>query len=284
MKRHLFLSFFVVLSLTSFSQQLPSAFKFRYLHWNIGHYANGNDYQSHITEADYETKKMAYRQVFAQYQADIVGICEWSELFYDSINASEAILSQYAHHYIAPTQRYYIGLAFHSIFPLVEMHEIQLTRGYTAYEGVFYIGGKKVIVCECHLPWQSKELHDDAQDILLNRYKNEERVLVAGDFNFYESERERCYNLWKENGFESANCSYQGNIITAYNLVTCSFYLDNIFVKGGKILRTQVYQVTPEGYDGQHPNAGRDEKERHAWEAVNLSDHFPLISDIVFEY
>lgn len=268
----------------SASSDIPQAFKFRYMHWNIGHYANGNDYKSHITADDHDQKKMAYHQLFAKYQADIVGICEWSEIFYADENASETLLSQYAHHYIAPTQRGYIGVALHSIFPLVQLQEITLTRGYTAYEGVFYIGGKKVIVCECHLPWQSAELHDEAQAMLLERYKDEERVLVAGDFNFYERDREKCYQLWQDYGYETANCGYQGNIVTAYNLVTCSFYLDNIFVKGGKIMHVEVEKVVPEGYEAPLPNAGRDEKERLAWEACNLSDHFPLIADIVFEY
>lgn len=263
---------------------VPQVYKLRYLHWNIGHYANGNDCKSTITAADYETKKQAYRQLFAKYHADIVGICEWSSIFYGDEKAIDAFMQPYNYHYIAPTEKAYIGVALHSIFPLTELHEVQLTRGYTAYEGVFYIGGKKVIVCECHLPWQSSELNEASQQILLDRYKNEERVLIAGDFNFREIDRVQSYQRFIDSGFETANCGYFGNKMTCYHVATCSFYLDNIFVKGGKILNTQVEQVTPDGYSHDHPNAAKDKKERLAWESVNLSDHFPLICDVVFEY
>ncbi|MCQ2346297.1 MAG: endonuclease/exonuclease/phosphatase family protein [Paludibacteraceae bacterium] len=262
----------------------PQAFHLRYLHWNIGHYANGNDYKSAITADDYEAKKAEYRRIFAKYHADVVGICEWSSIFYGEEKAVDALLPQYAHHYIAPKERYYIGVALHSVFPLSEMHEVELKRGYTAYEGVFYLGGKKVILCECHLPWQSFELNDSSITILLDRYKNEERVLIAGDFNFREKDRVASTKRFTDSGFEAANCGYFGNLLTCYNVSSCTPYLDNIFVKGGKILNTEVEQITPDGYSATHPNAATDEKERLEWEAANLSDHFPLISDIVFEW
>lgn len=60
--------------------------------------------------------------------------------------------------------------------------------------------------------------------------------------------------------------------------MVCSNYLDNIAVKGGSILRTQVVQNTPSGKDPDNPQIA----DEALWDAVNLSDHFPIISDIEF--
>lgn len=271
-------------SLSAQTINRQTVFKFRYLHWNIGHYSHGDDWKSAITAETYEQQKKAYRQLFAKYHADVVGLCEWSEIFYGEENATEALLNQYPFHYIAPTQRYYIGVAFHTALPLTDMHEIKLARGYTAYEGVIKVGKKRIIVCECHLPWQSALLHDSAQATLLERYANEPYVVIAGDFNFLKVDCDKSYQLWKDAGFETANRGYLGDLVTCPCVGGCSNYLDNIFVKGGKILNTMIEQTTPAGYSWEDPHGSSDPEERKAWFAVNLSDHFPMISDIVFTF
>lgn len=96
--------------------------------------------------------------------------------------------------------------------------------------------------------------------------------------NFTAGREEELVALLTAAGYQNANWGYLGKILTSYNNVTASNYLDNIAVKGGSILKTQVLQNTPEGADPDDPTSATEVQ----WDAVNLSDHFPIICDIEF--
>lgn len=255
-----------------------SSARLRYLHWNVGHWAKGNATQSAINASTYETTKKDFRQLFNHYGADIVGMVEYSEIFYEQETAQDAILCQYPHLYMAPTQSGYIGVAWASAMSIDQRVEFQVGNGYTAYEGIITAGMKQITICEVHTPWQSAEMCINAHQLLIDRYADTRYVIVAGDMNVVRGTETTIQQMWQNAGYEMANWGYLGNINTQYNGEHCVNYLDNIFVKGGTIVHTEVLQNTPEGCDPDNPLLS----DETLWDEVNLSDHFPLISDIIF--
>lgn len=252
-----------------------TAFRFRVLSWNIGHYAKGNNTSSLITSETYESQKKQFREVFNRYAADIVGLCEYSSIFFENETASDAILCQYPHQYIAPTEKDYVGTALYSAFSLSSLTEFSLGTN-KAYEGRFFANEKEVIVCMCHVPWGAHNDNLSALNTIISRYADNPYVVVMGDFNWSAGREEECAKLFTDSGYQIANWGYMGKILTSYNNVIASNYLDNVAVKGGCILHTEVLQNTPEGLDPDNPSTS----DESLWDSVNLSDHFPVICDI----
>ena len=256
---------------------LPSPFRFRYMTWNVGHWAKGNQSSSAVTPSTYEATKKGFRELFNMVGADIVGCCEWSSIFYPTTGetAKDAVLCQYKNGYIAPTEASYVGTALFSYYPLTNMYELGLS-GNKGWIGNLVAGGKTIKVCTVHLPWNSN--HDASLSQLLEHFKDDPYVVIGGDFNHLNGYEESEIALIESYGYQVANWGYLGKILTSYKNVIASNYLDNIIVKGGSILHTEVIQNTPEGADPDDPSSATEGQ----WDAVNLSDHFPIICDIAF--
>lgn len=252
-------------------------FRFRYMTWNVGHWAKGNQTYSSVTTETYEATKKGFRKVFNKIGADIVGCCEWSSIFYSTTGetAKDAVLCQYKNGYIAPTEASYVGTALFSSYPLMNMYELELS-GNKGWIGNLVVGGKTIKVCTVHLPWNSN--HDASLSQLLEHFKDDPYVVIGGDFNHLNGYEESEIALIESYGYQVANWGYLGKILTSYNNVIASNYLDNIIVKGGSILHTEVIQNTPEGANPDDPSSATEEQ----WDSVNLSDHFPIICDIAF--
>lgn len=263
---------------TNIASKNSGTARFRVLSWNIGHYAKGNNGSSTITEDTYESQKREFRKVFNKYGADIVGLCEYSSIFYGEETATDAILPQYQYKSIAPTESGFVGLALYSAIKMTKYAEYSVGNGYTAYESHIDVAGKDVIVCICHLPWQSHDLNKAAISTILSRYDEHPYVVVMGDLNFNTGYEEDDAKMFTDAGYQVANWGYLGKILTSYNNKIASNYLDNVCVKGGSILHTEVLQNTPEGKDPDAPVL----EDETLWDAVNLSDHFPIICDVMF--
>lgn len=251
-------------------------FRFRMLSWNVGHWAKGNNTSSAVTESTYEKTKAGFRRVLDEFAPDFVGCCEYSSIFYQSETARDALFAQYRYSQIG-LESGYIGTAIFGNVRLQNVQEFDV-NGYRAMEGHINAAGKDIIICECHLPWQSYDSNKAAIQQLIARYSNAPYVVIAGDMNFTAGREEELVALLTAAGYQNANWGYLGKILTSYNNVTASNYLDNIAVKGGSILKTQVLQNTPEGADPDDPTSATETQ----WDAVNLSDHFPIICDIEF--
>lgn len=251
-------------------------FRFRYLSWNVGHWAKGNATQSAVTADTYAETKAGFRKVMNDYAPDFVGCCEYSSIFYQTETARDALFCQYLEAEIG-VESGYVGTALFSNAKLTDVQDFVI-GGYRAMEGHIKAGGKDIIICECHLPWQSFDSNKAAIQQLIARYSDAPYVVIAGDMNFTSGREEELVALLTAAGYQNANWGYLGKILTSYNNVVASNFLDNIAVKGGSILKTQVLQNTPEGADPDDPSSAPEEQ----WDAVNLSDHFPIICDIEF--
>lgn len=258
-------------------------FRFRILSWNVGHWAKGNSGSSKVTPADYESTKMAFHKVFNDYNPDVVGCCEYSSIFYNNgsgttTTARDDIFSQFKKYSIG-SEIGYVGTAEFANCTMLEKNEISLENNYKALEfSLPLTATKKVKICMCHLPWQVESEQQASLDTLIQRYANEPYAIIMGDMNFHKNKEMTSINKLTAAGYQNANWGYMGKILTSYNNVVCSNYLDNIAVKGGSILRVQVLQNTPEGCDPDNP----DINDELLWDAVNLSDHFPIIADVEF--
>lgn len=257
----------------------PSPFRFRYLSWNIGHFAKGNATESAITSSTYEQAKKDFRTLLHNQAADFCGICEFSSIFYPTTQetAKDAIFSQYKYSEEGSRSGGYEGIAFFGGFPMTDKQE-WAWGGLRNMSVRVKAGGKSIILCEVHIPWSDRTAHANAIAYVLDKFKDEPYVVIAGDFNLYADEEMDDLQLFIDEGYQVANWGYMGKILTSYNNVVNSNYLDNIAVKGGSIVHTQVVQNTPEGADPDDPSSATEQ----AWDAVNLSDHFPIISDIIF--
>lgn len=251
-------------------------FRFRYLAWNVGHWAKGQGASSAVTAETYADTKAGFRKVMNDYAPDFVGCCEYSSIFYQNETARDALFCQYLEAEIG-LESGYIGTALFSNIKLKDVEDFDV-GGYRALEGHINAGGKDIIICMCHLPWQSFDGNKAAIQQLITRYADAPYVVIGGDMNFTAGREEELVALFTAAGYQNANWGYLGKLATSFNNVIASNYLDNIAVKGGSILKTQVFENTPEGKDPNNP----DIADADLWYAINLSDHFPIICDIEF--
>lgn len=260
-----------------------SAATVRVMSWNIGCFTNGNHPQPQLSgEEAYDELCRKFSEVFNGYAADIVGLCEFVPEVTEGRLTAADILGRYANAYVSPLTENYCGKALFANSPIRNLNQIELGIG-TAFEGDILIGGKTVRVCICHPTWWKNRINGDANwrelKALANRYRYVENVILMGDFNTRRDREDETWALFIDAGFTLAN-GRDGSPpgLTSYNNTVNSNCVDNVLVKGGEILRLEILQHTPQGCSPTDP---RPEDERR-WDAVNLSDHFPLICDILF--
>ena len=252
-------------------------FRFKFLTWNVGHWAKGNSTSSAITAETYAETKAAFRKVINDFAPDIIGCCEYSSIFYNNETARDALFPQYQQAAVGSQSGYNCQALFSDII-LTDTSQFNINNENRGYEAHIHVQGIDIIIAEVHLPWNTYEINRSAIEELIARYAEYEYVVIGGDFNFTSGYEEVLVGLLANAGYENSNWGYLGKILTSYNNIRASNYLDNIAVKGGHILKTEVLQNTPEGLDPDNPEPSDEE----LWDAVNLSDHFPMLSDIIF--
>jgi endonuclease/exonuclease/phosphatase family metal-dependent hydrolase len=221
--------------------------------WNIGHYCNGTGISTSITNSNYLQQRTKFRELFNEYGADLIGLVEYSDVFNASSgeSAETAILSQYRNKSFGTVKASgYVCNGVVSNMFIGSMVQLSLPNDYYAYECTAMYMGVEFKVCVAHFPWQTEAMNLESAQILLDRYENEEKVIVMGDFNIFGT---NLYELFEDAGFDLGNHGYMGDIVT---YPASDSYLDNIMVKGGKILKTVVPMT-------------------------ELSDHLPVVCDIV---
>lgn len=228
--------------------------RIKVMSWNIGHYCNGTGVNTSITNNDYLEKRAAFRNLFNKYAVDIIGLVEYSDIFNSSTgeSAEQAIIRQYTHKVFGSiTVGGYVCNGIVSSVEIPHVSVINFPLEYYAIETSLTYMGSKFVFCVAHLPWQSYEYNQQAIATLINRYANTDRVIIVGDFNV---RADNDYDLFAEAGYVMANHGYLGDIIT-YPNESSSHILDNIIVKGGQILYTEVIES-------------------------DLSDHYPIVADV----
>lgn len=202
------------------------------LHWNIGHFCKGKGCETTVTAEESSVKAKAFRDFFANYNPDLVGMCEYSKTF-DLAGGltKELALGDFASLDEGPQDNYQCNAV-----GLKNGKMSRKTIHYFSehYQNTYYIAeeieidGLRSVFVESHLDYMRSQVTE-----LVERFKNEPRVIIAADFNVPYVDR---YEPFFEAGFKAVNCSTFGTIPThpAHD-PEMTDAIDNIFVKGWNI-------------------------------------------------
>ena len=231
--------------------------------WNIGHFANGNRENSLISPIDYNMKLSEYRKlVYTELSPDVICVNEYSKIFGKDRKGNEktahTVLFNGFKSRIIGDQKWYSCNAIFSNCRIknLKKNDFDCCQSYLKdnpkVSQYYYISADLYIGCEeikmvcLHLyPWDNKIRQEQMRE-LIEKYKTSKRVLICGDLNTTD------FSLFTESGFSIAN---DGSIIT---FPIKKMALDNIIVKGLKICDVRAFKT-------------------------NLSDHYPLVCNIICE-
>jgi endonuclease/exonuclease/phosphatase family metal-dependent hydrolase len=245
------------------SLQITTKSEFVLCTWNIAHYYAYGSSKKVIDGAIYDSKLKEFREVlYDSINADLISLNEYSPIFgtdKDGVeHLSSNILFDGYNSWIegGATKK---GTGHNAIYSNVRMgnfkkHEfdyIKTTKYKDSHDDYYYISadmfvGEKLVKFVClYLIYSTKDASLVQNQIaeLIEKYKNEKRVVICGDFNTSN------YSKFKKAGYSLAN---DGSIITFYKK---SKPLDNVAAKGVKISDVHTVNTT-------------------------LSDHYPLVCKI----
>ena len=231
--------------------------------WNIGHFSLGSKPYSTIDSTSFQLKSRKYKDFIDNtIQADVIGINEYSRLFYEDeknqILAKSILFDRFRDQIEGPL----ISYTCNSVFSNVKLKrsrivyfesnkyftkDPKISNRKTYYiESEFPLCGEKVTLVCVHMLFSRKYPNEVQQRLikeLVSTYANSDRVIIIGDFNTWD------LHQFKKDGYVIAN---DGSIVTYPSKKNP---LDNIVAKGINI--SNVYAIETE-----------------------LSDHYPLVCEI----
>jgi len=230
--------------------------KFRYAHWNVGHFTYYDGIQGSstpdIAPEDAEAMSIRYRKALNEVDADILGVCEDDPVFDAGGDSSiDMLYYKYALRYQGTKYNYmcasvYANLPL-SVQSVTEVEYPQSVQAHRYYKLVVAtLNGQTVKIIETHLDWNQGEHgaeYREAQiNYLISHYANDPYVIISGDFNVADTEE---FDAFALAGFEMANHGYIGDVITFHNHTNENqAAFDNIIVKGFKISNIKVHEGT----------------------------------------
>lgn len=168
---------------------------FRFASWNIGHYAYGRWRDTRIADSEAKDWIVKYNKFLDRLGADAIGICEYSEDFTSNgvHRASRDVFGRYSAKHIGPQESWQWNAVFlNGKFKVLEtrMKYYPKHRQNTYYKAVKVDlgGGRPAWFVQTHLDWGNyfpghEQDREDQMRILIEDFKNEPRVVIAGDFN-----------------------------------------------------------------------------------------------------
>ena len=167
---------------------------FRYVSWNIGHYAYGRGKDTKVSVENAPALAAQYNQFLDRVGADVLGICEYSENFTSNgaFKASQAVFGRYREQHVGPREEWQWNCIFLNGFKVLEkrVKHYPKHRQKTYYVAVKVdIGdGRTAWFVQTHLDWGTyfpghEGDRADQMRVLIEDFKDEPRVVIAGDFN-----------------------------------------------------------------------------------------------------
>ena len=167
--------------------------RFVYATWNIGHYSWGGDWKSTVRPEDGERRAADYRAFLDRIDADVVGICEYTEDFTTngSMKASAALFGGYPGRSVGPSRSYQWNAQFWKGFGALERKTVDYVE---RHQKVYYqatrleIGGEDVWIVQTHLDWTTfmkgfERYRERQMQKLIDDFRDKPRVIISGDFN-----------------------------------------------------------------------------------------------------
>ena len=211
--------------------------------WNIGHFSGGVRPNSTVTDAQYPERSAAYRDyVYNAVRADVFNLNEYSPMFTPSRPARSSLFNAYPIAFEGGQYHYSCNALFSKI-PMQNMvqHAFDCNANAAithtnliAASDYYYVtanltvSGKNVKLVSTHLGFD-KNLNPDTLNLaqieeLIAKFKDEERVIILGDFN---SRDFSFFSKFTEAGFALAN--YDGTLPTIHGW---NVAFDNVVYKG----------------------------------------------------
>ena len=224
---------------------------FRYVQWNIGHFAMGKSHTTTVTPERSAARAAEYRAKIAAIDADFIGVCEYDPTFDTARTPTpDAVFAGYPTRVIGPKNSYQSNAVFarreclrYEVVDYTNRHQ----RCYFI-DAVFKMGTNEVHVVQSHLDWNSNEKATDARPTqirqLINRFRDVPYVIISADFNVMGA-GEYCPFLMA--GYALANCNRQVGVLETHPpSQSCPFLqrcLDNVVVKGFEVTDTRLDDV-----------------------------------------
>ena len=230
--------------------------KFRYAHWNIGHFTYYDGIQGSSTPdipaEDAEAMSVRYRKALNEIDADILGVCEDDPIFDAGGDSSiDMLYYKYALRYQG-TKYNYMCASVYANLPLSVQSVTEVEFPLTVQAHRYYklvvatLNGHPVKIVETHLDWNQGEHgaeYREAQiNLLLNTFANDPYVIISADFNVADTDE---WDAFAMAGYELANHGYIGDVITWHSHQgDTEMRLDNIVTKGFKMSNIKVHEGT----------------------------------------
>ncbi len=221
----------------------PKDGAFRFVHWNIGHFALGKGKNTTVTAEASAARAVEYREKIESLGADFMGISEYDPVF-DQAGASTTnlLFAAFPERVEGPKNDYQCNAMFSRRAKLLRSEVVDYEyRWQKCYflDNVFQIGSKDVHLVQTHLDWMikpDKECFRLAQmRQLIRHFKDCPYVVISGDFNVYGAGD---FLVFTHAGYTLANCGKAGCLDTglASPAMPClQRCLDNVIVKGFKV-------------------------------------------------
>lgn len=255
--------------------------KFRVAFWNVGHFALGANYDTAITQADYERMKVKWREVVNGIDADFFLTCEYNTNFVNAegtspaVTARDAVWSENVFRFSAvgtkPSANSYMQTAIFSNVVLSNVQQIVYPN--TTAPGRYYqvadiiIGGKLVKLIATHFDFNQGSTPEQREQSHQNRISQINKliadfdeypyVIIGVDSNIHPSD-ESDNEPFIQAGYKMANCDYI-RFLTYPAGENPDSALDNIICKG----------FTLSGIESVND--------------ATLTDHFAVIADLTME-
>ena len=212
--------------------------RFRYVHWNIGHFALGRASATSIEAKDSAVRSAAYRSQIERMHPDFFGVSEFEPVFDKAGRlATNEVFSMFPTKLVGPKNNYQCNALF-SRFPCVR-HEVvnyEVRRQRTYFiDSIFMFGTNEVHVVQTHLDWYRGEdgktpYAPGQMRQLVERFKDASYVIIAADFNTWKVAE---YAPFAEAGYTVVNGGPDGHLNTfGNNPRDAERVVDNIVVKG----------------------------------------------------
>ncbi len=243
--------------------------KFRFAHWNIGHFsyydgANGKD-QTTISAEKADEMALRYKKVINEVSPDVMGVAEYEPVFaLDGRLAKDVIFHNFKNQYIGTKYAYNCNSIFMNGMAALSEKEVKFTKMVqTRYYKVVEVKlkGRIVKIVETHTDWNQGENGAAYRALqireILDAFAKDEYVILAADWNVDSKVAMEEYQPFIDAGYTMANGGYLG-LLSTYPRSKSGGFIDNIMVKGFAV-----------------SNIGVSE------ESGNLSDHQLIYCDLI---
>ena len=230
--------------------------------WNIGHFNGGNEKKTMIPEEKLDAAKAAFRGYIDEIGADVVGVCEHSYMFCNSdtlyklgpVYAQDTIFGDYPHYYEGAQQNYSANAIFSKVAfdvrkklfacnatAVISHTDLIRASDYYYLKASIEIDGAPVTLVVTHLAFDMNldpDTLNEAQCLeLIDALKDEERVVIVGDFNCKSFDT---FRLFENAGYTLGN---DGSVDTC-PIASQNHALDSILVKGLKLSGFKAHPTT----------------------------------------